>query len=121
MKHNVLSAVVCLHAMEKEKSPMAKIKEIAKIAELIQNTIVFSTGKSENSVDDFLPIMMYVVIKAKPKMLASNINYINLFLDPLLKKQSMGHLLYQLSLIISILQNFSYKNLINVTEEEYKK
>ena len=92
--------------MEKEKSPFSKLKEIAKIAELIQNTIVFSTGKSENSVDDFIPILVYLVIKARLKMLVSNINYIELFLDPSFKKQSMGHLVSQLSVVIELLKNF---------------
>ena len=120
LNNNQLTAIIHLRAMEKEKSPLSKLKEIAKIAELIQNTIVFSTGKSENSVDDFIPILVYLVIKARPKMLVSNINYIELFLDPSFKKQSMGHLVSQLSVVIALLKNFSYSNLHNVTEKEYK-
>ena len=59
---NKSTAIIYLRTMEKEKSPMAKLKEIEKIAELIQNTIVFATGKSENSVDDFIPIFLYLQI-----------------------------------------------------------
>ena len=110
------AAVKHLYQMEKEKSPMAKMEEILKIAELIQSTIVFSTGKQENSVDDNLPFMLYVVIKACPKKFASNVNFIDLFLDPVLKKHKLGHLLSQIKILAGMLQNFTFKNLINITQ-----
>lgn len=115
------AAVKHLYQMEKEKSPMAKMEEVLKIAELIQSTIVFSTGKQENSVDDNLPFMLYVVIKACPKKFASNVNFIDMFLDPVLKKHKLGHLLSQIKILAGMLQNFTFKNLINVTKEEYQR
>ena len=90
-----------------------------RVSELIQSAIVFSTGQSDNSVDDALPFFEYAIIKAQPQFLSSNVNYMEMFLDTNLKKTKYGLILTQLHLIVETLINFSYENLIGLSEEEF--
>jgi hypothetical protein len=80
---------------------------------------VFSTGQSDNSVDDALPFLEYAIIKAEPKFLSSNVNYMEMFLDDDLKKSKYGLILTQLNLIVEALNNFTFNNLLNLSEEEF--
>ena len=105
--------------MQMEKSPIKKIEAMLKVSEIIQSTIVFSTGNNESGVDDALPFLEYAVIKAAPNYLYSNVNYLENFLDPSLKKAKYGMILTQWHLIVEAIANFECKNLIGVTPEEY--
>lgn len=113
------AAVKHIRRMEMEKTPNKKIEEIMRVSELIQSAIVFSTGQSDNSVDDALPFFEYAIIKAQPQFLSSNVNYMEMFLDTNLKKTKYGLILTQLHLIVETLINFSYENLIGLSEEEF--
>ena len=108
-----------INKMQMEKSPIKKIEAMLKVSEIIQSTIVFSTGNNESGVDDALPFLEYAVIKAAPNYLYSNVNYLENFLDPSLKKAKYGMILTQLHLIVEAIANFECKNLIGVTPEEY--
>ena len=113
------AAVKHIRRMETEKTPNKKIEEIMRVSELIQSAIVFSTGQSDNSVDDALPFFEYAIIKAQPQFLSSNVNYMEMFLDTNLKKTKYGLILTQLHLIVETLINFSYENLLGLSEEEF--
>ena len=108
-----------INKMQMEKSPIKKIEAILKVSEIIQSTIVFSTGNNESGVDDALPFLEYAVIKAAPTYLYSNVNYLENFLDPMLKKAKYGMILTQLHLIVEAISNFDSKNLIGVSQEQY--
>ena len=71
-----------VHNMENEMSPENKIHEF-EIIDMIINNIINIYGYDGNTYYNYL--LLYVFIKAKPKMLDSTLKYINLYLDSDLK------------------------------------
>jgi hypothetical protein len=59
--------------MDEEKSPYGKLKCVANAYKILNNCIAFCSGKSDAGADDITPIFMYVLVKAKPKRMFTNI------------------------------------------------
>ena len=90
-------AIQNLRDLDYKKSPTEKIKSLKNVTDLIQNTIIFSTGKSDNSVDDNTPFLLFALIKAQPKNLCSNLKYVEEFLDPSMAMDNQELMLIQFS------------------------
>jgi uncharacterized protein YqiB (DUF1249 family) len=60
-----------------------------------------------------------VLLTAQPKRIWSNFNYSRLFIDPELSKKQFGLLLTQMEMVIAIIENMKYTDLIGVTEEQF--
>ena len=110
-----------INEVDNKCTPADKIKCMAKAFSILQNSITFCSGKNELGVDDTLKPLIYLVIKAKPKRIFSNFNYAELFLDPDLSKKEYGILLTQICMIMKIIKDMKYTELINVSEEEFGK
>ena len=102
-------------------TPADKIKCIAKAFSILQNSITFCSGKNELGVDDTLKPLIYILLKSKPKNIFSNYNYCQLYLDPDLSKKQFGILLTQICMIINIIKDMKYSELIDVSEEQFGK
>ena len=64
------------------KSVHDKLECISNAISTMSNTIKFNSGKTDLvGQDEIIPIFNYIVIKAQPKRMFSNINYIKCFLD----------------------------------------
>jgi hypothetical protein len=107
--------------MDNQKTPIDKIKYFNKAFGILQNSITFCSGKDELGVDDSITILQYVFLKAKPKMMISNMNYSMLFIDSELSKKQYGMLLTQINMIVTIIENLKYSDLINVSEDDFGK
>ena len=83
--------------------------------------MTFSSGKNDLGIDDTISILIYVMIKAKPKNIFSNSKFCQLFLNPGLAKKLYGILMSQIEMIKNIIYNMKYTDLIGVTEEEFGK
>ncbi len=69
-----LIAGSCCTKMDIEKSPVEKLRCIQSAYQILNNSISFSQGKQTNSgVDDIMPILIYVVIKSKPRRMTTNL------------------------------------------------
>ncbi len=69
-------AINCLEKMDEEKSPTDKLKCVWSAYRILNNCINFCSGKDENAgVDDIIPILIYIMIKTKPKRMFSNTQY----------------------------------------------
>ena len=108
-----------INEMDKKFTPVDKIKCFAKAFAVLQNSISFYTGKKDLGVDDTIKPLTYVLLKSKPKYIFSNYNYCQLYLDPDLSKKQHGILLTQICMIMNIIKDMKYSELIDVTEEQF--
>ncbi|ANB12583.1 guanine nucleotide exchange factor VPS9 [Sugiyamaella lignohabitans] len=74
---------------------------------------------SEQSADGFLPILIYVVIKAQPKDLISNLNYIQRFRNQDMLNGEAGYYISSLSGAISFIESLDRSGL-SITDEEFE-
>ena len=112
-------AIDYLNDIDDKLTPVDKIKSFAKAIEIVQNSIYFSTGKNELGVDDIIKPLIYIMIKARPKNICSNFQFCELYLNSELGKVQFGVILTQISMIIQIVKNLKYDELIGVTEKEF--
>ena len=114
-------AIQFLDDIEDNLTPMDKIKSIAKVFEIIQNSIKFSSGKDELGVDDFTKPLIYIIIKSKPKHFCSNYQYCELYLNSDLCKGQYGIIMSQIGMAIENIKGMKYNDLIGVSEEKFGK
>ena len=114
-------AMEYINNMDNETTPTAKIKCFNKAFGILQNSITFCTGKDELGVDDSLQVLIYVIIKAQPKKIWTNFNYARLYIDPELSKKQFGLLLTQLEMVITVINDLKYSDLMGVHEAEFGK
>ena len=110
-----------LDEINKKYTPQDKLKVVLKSFNILQNSITFSSGKKELGVDDTIKPFIYILIKAKPTTIFTNYNYCQLFLNDNLCKTQYGILLSQLGMIMNIIKDMKYNDLIGVTEEQFGK
>lgn len=75
---------------------------------------------SEESADGFLPILIYVVIKARPKDLISNVNYVQRFRNPDRLHGETGYYLSSLIGAISFVESLDRSGL-SISNEEFER
>ena len=115
------ASIKYINEIDKKFTPADKIKCVAKAFNILQNSITFCSGKNELGVDDTIKPLIYVLLKSKPEKIFSNFNYCQLYLDPDLSKKQYGILLTQICMIMNIIKDMKYTELINVTEEQFGK
>ena len=115
------NAVAWIKKIDVAKSIKDKLFCISSAYNTMNNTIKFSSGNSEEpGQDELTPIFQYIIIKARPKRMISNINYIKSFLDEKEFNGRNGFLLTQMESATDFILNITYKQL-KVTEEEFEK
>jgi hypothetical protein len=104
--------------VDKEKSPRKKILYIKEIFNSISKVVKFNGGDEKTGVDDQMPILNYAFIKAQPIRIYSNSRLMELYLGDLNSKEE-GSQLMQLIALCNFIVDLTYKNLYNVTKEEF--
>ena len=110
-----------LNEIEDKFTPSDKIKCISKAFTILQNSITFCSGKKELGVDDTIKPLIYILLKTKPKNMFTNYNYCQSFLNADLAKKQFGILLTQIYMIMRIIKDMKYNELIGVTEKQFGK
>ena len=110
-------AIDYFQKINEEKSPRKKFLCIKEIYNCIYNLGKFNDDKIEGA-DDELSLLNYTFIKANPENIYNNCRYIDLFFGKD-KSNLEGNRLTKMILLCDSVENFSIKNLINVTEKEY--
>ena len=103
--------------MMKQKCPTKKYFYMEEIFKSIYNLSIFN-GKKLEGVDEEMQALNFALIKAKPKKINSNCEYMQLFLRDKKGKREDNHLT-QMFLISSQIAKLNHTFLINVTEEQY--
>ena len=110
-----------LNEINSKYTPADKIKSISKAFAILQNSITFCSGKKELGVDDTIKPLIYILIKAKPTNIFTIYNYCQLFLNGDLAKKEFGILLTQIYLIMKIIKDMKYNELIGISEQQFGK
>ena len=112
-------AISSIRKMDDARSVLDKLNLLISAHTSINNTIKFSLGKDDDSgQDEMTPILQYIILKAHPKRMYSNINYIKCFLGDSNLSDSKGFLLSQIESASSYINNLDYKHL-KISKEEF--
>ena len=105
--------------IEKEKIPRKKIECVEEIFKSIDNLTAYNTFSNNYG---YIPLLNYMLIKAKPNNIDTNRKYISLFIDKNKFAKEGIHLKY-LKISCDQIKEFSYDILYqkNITKEEYEK
>ncbi|KAJ7781986.1 hypothetical protein DFH07DRAFT_901007 [Mycena maculata] len=76
--------------------------------------------KKEEGADSFVPILIYVVLKANPEHLLSNVEFINRFRNPVKLQSEAGYYLSSLMGAVSFIETMDHTSLSNITQEEFE-
>ena len=113
-------AILCIKKMDEAKSVLEKIRCIQNAQTNVNNLYKFSTGKNKDAgQDDSAPIFQYIIIKAHPRRMISNINYITCFFDMVHGDQN-AFLVRQLQSFIAFIETANYEQL-KISKEEFNK
>ena len=119
--NQLTNAILWIKKIDEKKSIRDKLYCISCAYNTMNNTIKFSSGKNEEAgQDELTPIFQYIIIKAQPPRIYSNINYIKCFLDDDDLTGELGFLLSQMESATCFIMNIDYKSL-KITEEEFNK
>jgi hypothetical protein len=114
----VYTAITELVAMDSFATPQEKLECIVSCCRNIFTLLKESCGTLA-SADEFLPAFIFVVLKANPVRLHSNINYINRFSNAnRLMSGESGYYFTNLCCVISFIENLTYES-VQLTKEEF--
>ena len=103
-----------------EKSPRKKILNMNKIFDSINSLLTFTQTPNLIGVDNQMPLLNYMFIKAKPKGMFTNLEFMELYMGEKIKKIE-GNNLAQLKSVRDFTYELESKNLINISKEEFDK
>ena len=109
--------IICFKNITKEKSPRKKMLCIKELKSYLNKLLQFNEEK-QFDIEFELALLNYTFIKANPKYIYSNCQYINLFMKNK-EKQYEGNLLAKIILICEKMAKFTAKD-ANISESEYK-
>ena len=102
-----------------EKSPRKKILNMINIFESINSLLQFSQNNKVIGVDNQMPLLNYIFIKAKPKGMYTNYEFMELYMGEKIKKNE-GNYMAQLKSIMDFTFGLSPNNLFNITQKEFE-
>jgi len=112
-------AVEALLEMDKMTSPQEKLEVFVDCISMITDLLTMNSSKHEPpGADDTLPILIYVLIKANPPRLCSNLNFISKFRSDRKMQSQAGYCFMQVKAAVHFLNNITPDQL-NMNEVEY--
>lgn len=112
-------AIEAMESMETYRAPAEKLNCLLDCMSIIVNVLTLVSAGAGVSTDDSLPIIIYVVIKAKPKRLYSNLNYISKFRHSSKMIGLKGFVFQQFQSAAAFAQNADY-TCLSISKEEYE-
>ena len=103
--------------IDEEISPNNKLREFEKL-DLIINNMITLYGYTK---DVYLSILLFAFIKGQPFQLNSSYKYIEMFYSENLPKERGIELINKFKRLLDKITNFSEKDLVGISKEEYDK
>lgn len=114
-------AIQALKDTDERMSPVEKLNCLVECITIIVNVLeLCSSSDAGISSDDSLPIIIYIVIKAQPKWMYSNLNYINKFRDQSKMLAQSGFCFSQIQSAIQFIENVG-PSCFTLPAEEYER
>lgn len=114
----VYSAITELVAMDSFSTPQEKLECIVNCCRNVFTLLKHTCG-GPASADEFLPAFIFVLLKANPVRLHSNINYINRFSNPIrIMSGETGYYFTNLCCAISFIENLTFES-VQLTKKEF--
>ena len=105
--------------LEKIRNPQRKLDKIISIFDIISKAILFQGFDNNESNDKiYIDILKYIIIYIKPKRFISEIEYMQFYSFE--KNNEKIKKLKILKQVCDFIKNISHKDLIDISEEEYK-
>ncbi|KAF7985181.1 hypothetical protein HWV62_7778 [Athelia sp. TMB] len=75
----------------------------------------------DEGADSFIPILIFIVLKANPENLLSNVEFINRFRNPAKLQSEAGYYLSSLMGAVSFIETMDATSLSSITQEEFER
>ena len=107
-----------IRKMDRERAGPKIIKYFAKAVNIIVKMITFTTGREDLSIDDFLPIMVFLFISVGPQNVISNFGNANYFMLSSEENENTGYNLANIEGCINFINMYNEEK-CNMSKEEF--
>ncbi|GAA5910721.1 hypothetical protein JCM6882_002061 [Rhodosporidiobolus microsporus] len=105
--------------MNQYKAPRDKLICVLNCCKVIFG-LMRHVATGEEGADTFIPFLIFVVLKANPENLVSNLQYIQRFRNPEKLSGEGGYYLSSLNAAISFIESLDASSLSNITQSEFE-
>ena len=108
-----------INRMDKIRTPEDILNEFGLAVQLINSLYIFMSDRPAEA-NDLLPVIIYLIIKARPKRMIFNLKYISFFFDDSNLKGALGYNLIQAKSAVKFINQLGPKE-TKLSEQEFKK